>query len=87
VTLPDLISAERRDYPPWKRALLLTAGWMFVVLGVVFWLLPIVTGVPFYVLGFTLLGAASPRVTRWINSLERRLPMRARLLLRRRRRS
>jgi uncharacterized membrane protein YbaN (DUF454 family) len=53
------------------------------VLGVVGWLIPVVTGLPFHVAGLVLLGLASDRVAGWINGLDRRLPHRVRLALRR----
>lgn len=81
--LPDLLSTAPNALPAWKRALLLVGGGLCVLLGVVGWLIPVITGVPFYVLGFVLLGLASPLAARWINRLERRLPTRARLALRR----
>ncbi|MCC7014738.1 MAG: hypothetical protein IT454_19405 [Planctomycetes bacterium] len=85
--LGDLIEAQRPALPPVRRALYLAGGIVCMILGVVGWLVPIVTGVPFYILGFALLGLASPRAARWVNALDRRLPLRARLALRRRRSS
>jgi uncharacterized membrane protein YbaN (DUF454 family) len=52
------------------------------VLGILGWLVPIVTGIPFYIVGLGLLGLASRRVRHWINAAERHLPRRVRLLLR-----
>jgi hypothetical protein len=51
--------------------------------GFVGWLIPVVTGLPFYAVGLALLAAASPRARRWINRLERRLPEKLRWRLRR----
>jgi uncharacterized membrane protein YbaN (DUF454 family) len=65
-----------------KRVALLAAALLFVVLGIVGWLLPVVTGIPFYILGLVCAGMASRRVGGWINRHERRLPRRLRLLLR-----
>jgi hypothetical protein len=42
-------------------------------LGVVGWLIPVVTGVPFYAAGLVFLGLASDRVRHGVNRLERRL--------------
>jgi hypothetical protein len=83
--LPDLIP-ERRPLPMHWRILALAGGVLLIVLGFVGWLVPIVTGIPFYVVGLGLLGLASRRVRHWINTAERRLPLRLRLLLRKRRR-
>ena len=69
--------------PAWRRTLLLVSGQLCLVLGVIFWLIPVVTGIPFYLAGFALLAPVSPRFARWINWLDRKLPHRARLALRR----
>lgn len=66
-----------------RKAVLLSAASVFFVLGVVGWLVPVVTGIPFYVLALVCLGMASDRVARRINAWERRLPRRHRLVLRR----
>lgn len=66
----------------WKRALLLTGAGCCFVLGVVGWLVPVVTGLPFYVAALILLAGASDRVRVWINARERRLPLAARRKLR-----
>ena len=51
-------------------------------LGVVGWLVPIVSGLPFYALGLILLGLVSDRTRRLVNALERRLPETARRRIR-----
>jgi uncharacterized membrane protein YbaN (DUF454 family) len=51
-------------------------------LAIVFWLVPVLSGIPFWVLGALVLGMASRRAARWINRQERRLPPSWRLLLR-----
>ncbi len=81
--LPDLLPERDNGYPAWKRSALFAAGSACMVLGVIGWLVPVVTGVPFYVAGVVLLGLASVRAARAVNRLERRLPLRARLVLRR----
>ena len=53
------------------------------LLGIVGWLIPLVTGIPFYVAGLFLLSMGSDRAREWVNRLERKLPMRWRLTLRR----
>ena len=52
------------------------------VLGVIGWLIPFVTGLPFYAAGLVLLGMANNRVAGWVNRLEQRLPHRWRVKLR-----
>ena len=79
--LPDLISTTHRR-PLWKRALYVLGALVCFALGVVGWLIPVVTGLPFHAAGLVLLGLASSRVARWINRLERRLPHRVRVQLR-----
>jgi hypothetical protein len=83
--LPDLIAMNGVPRGPIKRAALLGAALVFFVLGVVFWLIPVLTGLPFYLLAAITAGMASRRVARWVNRAERRLPHRVRLVLRRRR--
>ena len=75
--LPDLIEPQPTRRPLWFKLLCVAGAAVMFALGVVGWLLPVVTGVPFYVLGLVLLGMASDRVRRWINRAERRLPHRA----------
>ena len=80
--LPDLLHLKAEPPAPWKRVLLALGGVVCLVLGVVGWLVPIITGIPFYVLGLVLFGMASPAVGQRINAWERRLPRRQRLWLR-----
>ena len=80
--LPDLIQEQRARPGMVKRIALLAAALVLFGLGIVGWLVPIVTGIPFYILAAVCAGMASPRVARWINRHERRLPRRWRLLLR-----
>jgi hypothetical protein len=79
--LPDLISTAYRR-PLWKRALCVLGALVCFALGIVGWLIPVVTGLPFHAAGLVLLGLASSRVARWINRLERRMPHRLRVQLR-----
>ena len=79
--LPDLLSTTHRR-PLWQRALFVVGALFCFVLGIVGWLIPVVTGLPFHAAGLVLLGLASRRVARWINRLERRFPHRLRVLLR-----
>lgn len=80
--LSPLFEADERPRPLWKRALLLGGAVVFLILGVIGWLVPVVTGIPFYVVGFALLGAASPRAIHALNRLEARLPERWRVAIR-----
>jgi len=80
--LPDLLSEERTERGPLLRVALLVATAVLFVLAIIFWLIPVLTGIPFWILGFVTLGMASRRAARWINARERRLPRKLRLALR-----
>ncbi len=80
--LEPLFWSDHKPRPLWKRGLLLVGAIVFLVLGVIGWLVPVVTGIPFYIIGFALLGAASPRTLAPMNRLEQRLPHRVRVSLR-----
>src|SRR5918996_642619 len=56
--LPDLLSTEIQ-HPLWVRALCIAGALVCFVLGVIGWLIPLVTGLPFYAVGLILLGMAS----------------------------
>jgi uncharacterized membrane protein YbaN (DUF454 family) len=51
-------------------------------LGIVGWLVPVITGIPFYVAGLVLLAKASNRTVNWMNWAEAKLPIRRRRQLR-----
>jgi Flp pilus assembly protein TadB len=80
--LPDLLPEDGAQRGMVARVALLVAALLCFALGVVFWLVPVMTGIPFWILGFVVLGMASRAAARWVNRQERRLPRRARLLLR-----
>ena len=79
--LPDLLPS-RVKRALWVRALCVAGAVVCFALGVVGWLIPVVTGLPFYAIGLLLLGMASGRVARWINRMDRRLPLAVRIKLR-----
>ncbi|HKA62816.1 MAG TPA: hypothetical protein VKH83_10350, partial [Methylomirabilota bacterium] len=62
--------------------LFLAAAVLCFAAGVVGWLIPVVTGLPFYAAGLVFLGLASERVRRWVNRLERRMAERTRRRIR-----
>jgi hypothetical protein len=70
--LPDLLPPRHHERPLWLRAVCLGAGIILIILGVVGWLIPIVTGIPFYLAGIVCLSMASTRIREWINRAERR---------------
>jgi Flp pilus assembly protein TadB len=81
--LPDLLRAQDGRHPFWVRIIFLAAGAVCFVAGIVGWLIPVVTGIPFYAAGLVFLGLASDRTRRLINRLERRLAESTRRKLRR----
>jgi uncharacterized membrane protein YbaN (DUF454 family) len=80
--LPDLL--RRNGHRPlWVRVLCLLASLVFFALGVVGWLIPVVTGIPFYAVALLLLALSSDRMGDWVNRTERRLPHGMRVAIRR----
>jgi hypothetical protein len=69
--LPDLLPPRRNERPLWLRAIYFGAGIILMILGFVGWVIPIVTGIPFYIAGIVCLSLASTRVREWINRAER----------------
>ena len=80
---PDLLRALDHHRPLWVRLAALFGALVMFALGVVGWLIPVITGIPFYVAGLALLAVASERARGIINRLERRLPRQTRWMLRR----
>jgi hypothetical protein len=64
--LPDLLREQDGRHPFWLRLVFLGAAVVCLVLGVVGWLIPVITGIPFYAAGLVFLGLASDRVRRFI---------------------
>jgi hypothetical protein len=81
--LPDLLREQDGRHPFWLRMIFLAVALVCLAAGVVGWLIPVVTGIPFYAAGFVFLGLASDRTRRLINRLERRLAERSRRKIRR----
>ena len=80
---PDLLRARPTKRPLWVRALCVAGAVVLFAAGIAGWLIPVITGIPFYIGALVLLGMASDRVRGWINALERRLPAKWRRGLRR----
>jgi len=80
---PDLLREPEHHRPLWMRVLYVAGAGIFFALGIVGWLIPVMTGIPFYVAGLALLALASDNARHFINRLERRLPRRVRWALRR----
>ncbi len=81
--LPDLLRDQSQRHPFWLRIVFLGLAAVCFVGGVVGWLIPVVTGIPFYAAGLVFLGLASDRTRRLINRLERRLAESTRRRIRR----
>ncbi len=81
--LPPLLKIHTDPRPLVARVALLFGAALFFALGIVGWLIPVVTGIPFYIVAFAMLGAASRRTARWLNRAETHLPYRWRVGLRR----
>lgn len=83
--LGELIPPRTAPLPVWKKVVYLGGGILCMIGGIVGWLVPVVTGIPFYIAGAFLLAAVSPQMRRLVNWTDRKLPDRARRLLRRNR--
>jgi hypothetical protein len=81
--LPDLLRAQDERHPFWLRVIFLGAAVVCFALGVVGWLIPVITGIPFYAAGLVFLGLASDRTRRFINRMERKLSEKTRRRMRR----
>lgn len=80
--LPDLLRPRTEPMAAWKRALCFAGAILLVIAGMAGWLVPVVTGIPFWIGGIVLLAIASQRTVGVVNRLERRLPETWRLKLR-----
>ena len=80
--LAPLLPEGPRSHSTVTRVGLLIASAVFLALGVIFWLIPVLTGIPFYVLSLITLSMASRRAARFLNRGERRLPYRFRRWMR-----
>ena len=57
-----------------KRILKITTGWTFVVLGVLGIFLPILQGILFLAIGFSILATEYPWAKRWLDWLRAKFP-------------
>jgi uncharacterized membrane protein YbaN (DUF454 family) len=57
-----------------KRILKIATGWMFVVLGVLGLFLPILQGILFLAIGFSILATEYPWAKRWLDWLRAKFP-------------
>jgi len=81
--IPELLRPPRKRKPTWLRVIYVAIALVMFVLGIVGWLVPVVTGIPFYLIGIAFLAAASSRIRYWINRAEAKLRPSLRLKLRR----
>jgi hypothetical protein len=80
--LPDLLAKRSRPRPNWQRVLLFAGAIVMFLVGIVGWLVPVVTGIPFYIAGLVMLGMASKRFRDYVNRLERKLQPHTRIKVR-----
>lgn len=81
--LPDLFHPAGTGRSLLVRVLAGAAGAILILAAVVVWVIPVLTGsIPLYLGGAMLLAMAHPKIARWLNRQERRLPRKVRLLLR-----
>ncbi|HUW61260.1 MAG TPA: hypothetical protein VMZ06_09660 [Candidatus Bathyarchaeia archaeon] len=78
----ELIHPFKGSHPLWLKVLLVLAAIVCMVLGFVLWLIPVITGIPFWIIGFIILAAVSDKFRKLINRLDHKLPARARIALR-----
>jgi hypothetical protein len=72
-TFPPLLRLRSRKLSILKRVLLIGGAVLCFVVGILGWLVPVVTGIPFYIMGIVLLGIASPGFIDRVNRAEARL--------------
>ncbi|MFT7463284.1 MAG: hypothetical protein ACI9EF_001628 [Pseudohongiellaceae bacterium] len=82
ITIPDLLAMPQGEHSLARRALWWLGAAGCFILGIVGWLVPVITGIPFYILGAVMLSKASPAVGWRINSWERGWTLKWRLMLR-----
>jgi len=70
----DLLRVDERQRSVLAKSALLVAALLLFALGLIGWLVPVFTGIPFYLAGLVTLGMSSRRAARRINGWERRLP-------------
>jgi hypothetical protein len=80
--ISPLLRPRGRPVRWWARLLYMAGAAGAFCLGIAGWLIPIVSGIPFLVLGFALLAASSDKVRQWINRVEGGLPLTWRLKIR-----
>lgn len=79
----ELILPPKRQHPLWRRVLFVIGAFFFMLLGIIFWIAPIITGIPFWIAAFIMLAMVSQKIRRGINWCDRKLPRRMRIALRR----
>jgi hypothetical protein len=80
--LPDLLAKRSRPRPAWQRVLLFAGAILMFIVGIVGWLVPVVTGIPFYIAGLVMLAMASKRFQDYVNRMERKLQPHTRIKVR-----
>jgi hypothetical protein len=80
--LPDLIEFDERHRHWLMRSALVVGGIALLIIGAILGPVPVIPGSVFGILGLAMLGMASRRVADWINRVERKLPYKLRVGLR-----
>lgn len=57
-----------------KRVALIVAGWLLLVLGAAGLFLPVLPGIPFLLIGLSILSIEYDWARRWVTALRRRFP-------------
>lgn len=81
-SLPDLLPRTRKKRTVLQRVLYIGGAVLCILAGIAATPIPLISGLPFYVIAALLLASSSMFARRLINRLDRKLPHRARLALR-----
>lgn len=73
--LPEFLDPHARPWPLPLRVLAGVTGSLFLMVGFLGVVLPVLPGVPFLIVAAFLLGRSSPDLRRWVNDLDRRCPL------------
>jgi uncharacterized membrane protein YbaN (DUF454 family) len=80
--LPPLFSPTRDTKNLPIRLLYGFVGILLVFVGMIWWILPFLPGVPLILAGLAIIGLCSNSFSGWVNRCEAKLPKRYRILLR-----
>ncbi|MBL9148746.1 MAG: hypothetical protein JNM94_08640 [Phycisphaerae bacterium] len=78
----DLLPPQAHSLSLFKRVLYLVIATVLILVGIVLWLMPVLTGVPFWMAGLVFLARTSERCRNAVNWVDRKMPTRVRRALR-----